>query len=52
MGCLVNDYISLDIELGEIYVLLGENGVGKSILMKVIYGLVKLDIGMFYWRGW
>ena len=37
--------ISLDFELGNIYGLLGENGVGKTTLLKLISGLQKPAFG-------
>lgn len=50
-GVVVNSDVSFGIEFGEIYVLLGENGVGKLILVKMIYGFVKLDSGIMYLNG-
>ncbi|MEE2773633.1 MAG: ABC transporter ATP-binding protein [Pseudomonadota bacterium] len=40
-----NDAVSLELESGKIHALLGENGAGKSTLVKIIYGLVKPDLG-------
>ncbi len=40
--------VSVSIGEGEIVVLLGTNGNGKSTLMKCIMGLVKLDSGEIY----
>ncbi len=37
--------ISLDFEKGNIYGLLGENGVGKTTLLKIICGLQRPDYG-------
>lgn len=42
---VVNDYINLMVEKGEIYVLFGENGVGKLILMNMLVGLLELIDG-------
>ncbi|MGC4123203.1 MAG: ABC transporter ATP-binding protein [Myxococcales bacterium] len=39
------DDVSLDIERGEIFALVGENGAGKTTLMNVVYGLYKPDHG-------
>lgn len=36
---IVNDNISIFIVVGFIYVILGENGVGKIILMNILLGL-------------
>ncbi len=40
--------VSVSINEGEIVVLLGTNGNGKSTLMKCIMGMVKLDSGEIY----
>ena len=37
--------VSMTLEKGKIYGLLGENGVGKSTLLKILSGLLKLDSG-------
>lgn len=39
------DDVSLEVRRGEIHVLLGENGAGKSSLMQVLYGLYRPDAG-------
>ncbi len=39
------DKVSVDIEQGEIHVIIGENGAGKSTLMKIVAGLYKQDDG-------
>ncbi len=35
---VANDAVNLDIFAGEVLALLGENGAGKSSLMRVLYG--------------
>lgn len=40
-----NDRIDLDIHAGEAHALLGENGVGKSTLVKILYGLLEPTAG-------
>ena len=41
----LND-ISLDLKTGEVVALIGENGVGKSTLMRIICGYLKATSGM------
>ena len=50
-GCRANDGIDLAIGPGGIHALLGENGVGKSTLVKIVYGALRADAGEIRWRG-
>ncbi|WP_200304338.1 ABC transporter ATP-binding protein [Streptomyces adelaidensis] len=43
--------VDLKVDAGEIHGLLGENGAGKSSLMKVLLGLVRRDAGTVLVRG-
>src|ERR1700733_10699433 len=42
---IANDGISVDLNAGEIHALLGENGAGKSTIMKILYGMELPDAG-------
>jgi general nucleoside transport system ATP-binding protein len=46
-----NDRVSLRVKPGEIHAVLGENGAGKSTMMKIIYGAVRPDEGEIRWNG-
>lgn len=48
---VANQDVSLDIQRGEVLALLGENGAGKSTIMKILYGLYKADHGMILKDG-
>jgi simple sugar transport system ATP-binding protein len=48
---IANDRIDLSVAAGEIHGLVGENGAGKSSLMKVIYGVTQPDAGRIEWEG-
>jgi len=50
-GVLANDKIDFTVEKGEIHGLLGENGAGKTVLMKILYGLYKHDEGKIFIDG-
>ena len=41
----------LEVEAGEVHVLLGENGAGKSTLMKVLCGQHRKDSGTMVFSG-
>lgn len=43
--------ISLTINSGESFALIGGSGMGKSVAMKCIIGLIKLDFGEIYLNG-
>ncbi len=45
------DHVSLHIQPGRIYAMLGPNGSGKTTLMKMAVGLVKPTSGGFYYNG-
>ncbi len=46
-----NDRVNLRVKAGEIHAVLGENGAGKSTMMKMIYGAVQPDEGELRWNG-
>ena len=45
------DHVSLGIETGELFVLLGASGSGKSTLLRLIAGLIPLDSGRIVLDG-
>src|SRR6266478_1425368 len=42
---------SLDINAGEVHLLMGENGAGKSTMMKIVAGMLERDGGEMLWQG-
>ena len=42
---------NLEVNAGEVHLLLGENGAGKSTLMKIVSGMLARDSGEFLWQG-
>lgn len=50
-GVVANSDVSFQIREGEVHALLGENGAGKSTMVKMIYGLVRPDSGRMTLRG-
>ena len=50
-GVRVLDEVSFAVWPGEVHMLLGENGAGKSSLMKVLCGAYHADAGEFFHHG-
>lgn len=48
---LANDDVSMQIDKGEVVALLGENGAGKSTVMKILYGLYHATSGQILIDG-
>lgn len=48
---IANKDVSFSINKGEVLALLGENGAGKSTIMKILYGLYKADSGQIFVNG-
>lgn len=48
---IINDFSYEFIE-GNIYVIVGESGVGKSTLLKIVGGLTKADSGEIFYEGY
>jgi simple sugar transport system ATP-binding protein len=42
---VANDGIDFDVGRGEVHALLGENGAGKTTVMRIAYGLTQADAG-------
>ena len=50
-GVVALNSIHLEIERGEIHILVGENGAGKSTLIKLLCGIFKADGGSILYNG-
>jgi ribose transport system ATP-binding protein len=50
-GTRAVDHVDMDVEGGEIHALLGENGAGKSTVIKVLAGLYAPDAGEVLFGG-
>lgn len=50
-GVLANDDMSIDLAEGELLAIVGENGAGKSTIMKILYGLEHPTGGEILIRG-
>ena len=48
---IANKNVSFTVKEGEVVALLGENGAGKSTIMKILYGLYSADEGQILIRG-
>jgi len=48
---IANHDVSIKIERGKVVALLGENGAGKSTIMKILYGLYRADEGKILMDG-
>lgn len=46
-----NDKVSFTVKAGSIHALVGENGAGKSTIMKILFGLYQKDSGEIRIRG-
>jgi simple sugar transport system ATP-binding protein len=43
--CVANEDVSISVKKGTIHAIVGENGAGKSTIMKVVYGFYRPDSG-------
>ena len=50
-GVRALDQVSLEFRKGEIHALVGENGAGKSTIIKTIAGAIKPDSGSVLFEG-
>jgi simple sugar transport system ATP-binding protein len=50
-GVIANNNINFSLQKGEIHGLLGENGAGKSVLMKTLYGMHIPEKGKIFVNG-
>lgn len=50
-GVTVLDHAQLNIKRGEIHALMGENGAGKSTIIKIITGVYPMDSGEIFYNG-
>ena len=48
---VANDHVSFSLDKGEILAVVGENGAGKSTIMKVLYGMEKATSGEIFLNG-
>ena len=50
-GVVANDGVNITVRPGTIHALVGENGAGKSTVMKILYGAQKPDEGHIFVNG-
>ena len=50
-GVLANDRVNFSLDEGEIHAIAGENGAGKSTIMKILYGAQAATSGEIFFRG-
>ncbi len=50
-GKTIIDRVSIEIGTGPRTIILGSNGAGKSVLMRLCHGLLKPTSGSIAWRG-
>jgi ABC-type uncharacterized transport system ATPase subunit len=50
-GVIANKDVSIKVESGSVHALIGENGAGKSTVMKILYGMQRPDSGEILVRG-
>lgn len=50
-GVIANKDVSLKVESGTVHALVGENGAGKSTVMKILYGMQSPDSGEIQVNG-
>lgn len=43
--------INLEIRTGEYFILLGPSGIGKTVLVETIAGIIRPDSGQILWKG-
>jgi len=51
LGGFCVDDVSFTVNDGEYFVILGESGVGKTVLLELISGLIAADDGEIYWNS-
>ena len=51
LGTLVLEGVDLSLTPGEYFVLLGPSGVGKTVLLEMVAGLIAPDAGHVLWNG-
>ncbi len=49
--CVANENVSLTVKNGTIHAIVGENGAGKSTIMKIVYGFYRPDSGEIFYNG-
>ena len=50
-GVIANHDVNIDVARGTVHAIVGENGAGKSVLMKILYGVQKPDSGTIEIHG-
>jgi ABC-type sugar transport system ATPase subunit len=50
-GTIALDNVSFEIKKGDVHAIVGENGAGKSTMMKILAGVYKEDSGKLYING-